>query len=373
MITRQEIARLMERPDSGRPVLSLFLDMSVGPDNHRTHAVFVAQQRGRAGELADRGRGVRREALEEAIDRAAGWLADGFEPENRGVAVFVEVGGGWLEAVQVPVPLPNLLCLGRRPALAPLVRALQGRRRHALVLVDRAHLRMLHVWLGRVVDEEEVRKDPYPAAHDVQGGGFAEQRYQRHKLEEERHFFTDFAAAAAAFVARTGADDVVLLGTTENVGKFRRFLPESVEGRVVRTESVRADAPASEVLERLSATLDAEDAEGAELVARLRERVAAGYYAASGVQPTLSALQAGSVEAVLLADDRADGGWRCTRCSFLFADEVEACPYDGAPVENGVAVVEEAIRLAAAQGARTRLVPPAVAGEFDGAGALLRF
>ncbi|HEU4453178.1 MAG TPA: hypothetical protein VFR81_08955 [Longimicrobium sp.] len=369
MTTEHDLIRLMSRPPSGAPVVSLFLNLRPGPDHRRTHDVFLARQRARAGEIP----GITADQLEDALGRAERWLDDGFDPASRGAALYVEAGGDWLEALQLPVPLPDQLVVGPRPAVAPLLHALQDHRRHAVALVDREHLRMMSVWLGRVTDEEEVRKDPYPTAHDVQGGGFAEQRYQRRKLEEARHFFTDFAAALAGFAARARADDLVLLGTDENVAKFRRFLPPELEARVAHTAAAPVDETAAQVLERLRPVLEGGDPDGAGLLALLRERTGSGYHAAAGLQPTLAALQAGSVEALLLADDQALRGGRCTRCGFLFADARAECPYDGAPVEGGVPVVEEALRLAHAQGARTRLVSPEEARELAGAGALLRF
>lgn len=372
MITREEVGRLMERPAASVPVLSLYLDVRVGADNRRTHEVWLARQRRHAGELAERP-GQDPDALAAALGRIAAWLEEKLEPASEGVAFFAEVGGGWFEAFQLPIPLPNRLALDARPAVAPLLKALQGRRRHAVALVDRARLRLLSVWLGEVAEEEEVRAELYPAAHDVQAGGAAAHRYQQRKLEEERQNFAGFAEALAPFAARTQADDVVLLGTESNVARLRRALPAEIAGRVALTEAVAADAPTSAVLARLAASLDAAgEAEDDELVRRLRERMATGYLAATGVQRTLSALQNGEVEAAFLPEGGATGA-RCTRCGFLFSGTPEACPFDGAPVERGVAVVEEAIRLAAAQGARIRLLSPREAAELTGAAALLRF
>jgi peptide subunit release factor 1 (eRF1) len=374
MITRTELDRLMERPASDVPVVSLFLDLRGTADARRARDVFLARQRGALDELARAWPGVRRAALEAALDRAERWLAEEVRPDDHGAAVFAPAGGEGFDAFALPVPVENRLILAARPAVAPLLHAVQGHRRHTVALVDREHLRLLSVWMGRVQEQEEVRMDPYPAAHDVQGGGFAEQRYQRRKLEEARHFFTGFAGALAAFAGRTGADDVVLAGTDENVGRFRRFLPGELDARVAATAHVPVDAPAAEVLQRLHPVLQGlGDGDSRLLLARLRERASTGYHAATGLQPTLAALQTGRVEALLLADDAAVRGGRCTQCGFLFADERGACPYDGAPLENGVPVVEEALRMAHAQGARAHLVSGGEAREFAGAGALLRF
>lgn len=374
MITHAELVRLMERPPTELPVVSLFLDLRAAPDVRRAREVFLARQRGAVEALARGWPGLRPTALEAALDRAARWLAVAAEPSAQGAAIFAETGGGGFDAFALPVPVENRLVVAGRPALAPLLRVLQGHHRHAVALVDREHLRLLSVWMGRVEDEEEVRMDPYPAAHDVQGGGFAEQRYQRRKLEETRHFFTEFADRLAAFAERTGADDLVLAGTDENVGRFRRFLAPEMESRVAATASVPVDAPAADVLDRLKPVLDAVgDPEAEVLLARLRDRAGTGYQAATGLQPTLAALQSGKVEGLVIADVRDARGGRCTRCGYLFAAERDTCPYDGAPIENGLSVIEEVLRIAHAQGAFARLVSDAQAREFAGAGALLRF
>ena len=52
---------------------------------------------------------------------------------------------------------------------------------------------------------------------------------------------------------------------------------------------------------------------------------------------------------------------------------MESCPYDGAKTTPGVNVVEEAIRMAEAQGAEVEFVPAAAVEDLRGVGALLRF
>ena len=51
MISKQDLERLINREDGGRPVLSLFLDMSVNSDNKRTHKIFLNQRRAQFEEL----------------------------------------------------------------------------------------------------------------------------------------------------------------------------------------------------------------------------------------------------------------------------------------------------------------------------------
>lgn len=199
-------------------------------------------------------------------------------------------------------------------------------------------------------------------------------RFQRRKLEEMRHFFKDFAKQVEDFVNKHRPHDLVLLGTNENVAQFREFLSEQVQQMIVYTGPARVDESPSEVLSRIEPHLQAEhDRESQELLTSLRERVRQDYLATAGFQSTLTALQEGKVDTLVLAQDQDRDGARCTTCGFVFAREIGTCPYDGSPTEDGVDVIEEVIRLAESQGADVQFVAAGDVGDLAGIGALLRF
>jgi peptide subunit release factor 1 (eRF1) len=143
---------------------------------------------------------------------------------------------------------------------------------------------------------------------------------------------------------------------------------------IVYTGSVWVDEPASQVMAEIGPHLEAERSrESQQLLQVLRERVREDYLATAGFQSTLSALQEGKVDTLVIAQDQELEGARCTQCGFVFAREVESCPFDGAKLTQGVNVVEEAIRLAESQGAAVEFVPAAEVHDLRGVGALLRF
>jgi peptide subunit release factor 1 (eRF1) len=189
-----------------------------------------------------------------------------------------------------------------------------------------------------------------------------------------RTFFREFAKETEDFVARYRPDDLVILGTEENVAKFREFLPERLRKMVVYTGAMRVDQPASEILAGIAPHLEAErDRESMEVLDQVRDRVNQDYLATAGFQSTLTALQEGKVDTLIIAQDQDREGARCTQCGFLFAREVESCPYDGARTTTGVNVVEEAIRMAETQGADVAFVSATAVQDLRGVGALLRF
>jgi hypothetical protein len=60
------------------------------------------------------------------------------------------------------------------------------------------------------------------------------------------------------------------------------------------------------------------------------------YLATAGFQGTLSALQEGKVDTLVIAQNQDDRtGARCTQCGYVFPREVETCPFDGAETVGG--------------------------------------
>jgi peptide chain release factor subunit 1 len=364
----------MHRADGDHPILSVFLDMSVNSDNKRTHQVFLNQKKSQFEELQSDRQNHHNEALGEALARVDRWLDEEFNEENRGVVLYSEIGGSWFEALQFPVPVQNRFVTSDRPVIAPLAQVLESYHHHGVVLLDREHVRILSVYLGTLLDEIAFQGEPLPTRHDVQAGGYSQSRFQRRKLEEMRHFFREFAKEVEDFVTRYRPDDLVILGTDENVAKFREFLSERLRKMVIYTGAMRVDQPASAVLAELEPHLEAERVrESMEILDQVRERVDQDYLATAGFQSTLTALQEGKVDTLIIAQDQEREGARCARCGFLFAREVETCPYDGAPTATGVNVVEEAVRMAETQGAEVEFVSPSAVQDLRGVGALLRF
>jgi peptide chain release factor subunit 1 len=374
MISRHDLERILAYESQGREVFSLFLDMSVNSDNKRTHRIFLNQRRAQFDELDSERQGRPREAIGRAFHQVDEWLDREYSEVNRGVVIYTELGGDWFEGFQFPVSVPNRLVISGRPAVGPLAQVLESYHHHGVILLDRERVRILSVYLGTLLDEFEVRGAPYPAAHDVQAGGYSQMRFQRRKLEEMRHFFREFAKEVDEFVRRYRPSDLVVLGTDENVARFREFLSEPLQAKIVFTGPMRVDESPSEILARIEPHLQEERERGSqELLQVLRDRVRQDYLATAGFQSTLVALQEGKVDTLVIARDQEREGARCTQCGFIFGREVESCPYDGSSTDPGVDVVEEVIRLAEAQGAEIEFVGSAEVGDLAGVGALLRF
>ena len=374
MISTGDLERLAAREPAERDILALFLDMSVNSDNKRTYQIFLNQKRAEFQELDSDRENHHREEVGEAFARIEQWIDNSFQEQNRGVVIYAELGGAGWDAFQFPVPVSNRLVIADRPVISPLAQVIRGYHHHGVVLLDREHVRILSVYLGTVLDEIEVHGEPYPAAHDVQAGGYSQQRYQRRKAEETKHFFKEFAKEVEEFVQRYQPHDLVILGTEENVAHFKDFLGEQLLEMLIYTGSARVDESAPEVLARLRPHLEEErERERKEVVDVLLDRVSQDYMATGGFASTLTSLQEGRVDTLILGTDMERTGSRCTQCGFVFARDLQKCPYDGSAVEHDIDIVEEMVRIAEGQGIHIEFAPGDELAPIRGVGALLRY
>jgi peptide subunit release factor 1 (eRF1) len=374
MISSSDIQRLLQYTSNGREILSLFLDMSVTSDNRRTYQLFLNKEKARFTELeSDRDR-HHRMPLGEAFARVEQWLQTGFDPLNKGVALFTEVGGDWFEAFQLPIPIRNRIDLADHPVIGPLSEVLRQHPRYGIIFVDRERLRLISSQMNVIGEDYRVEPDALPIPHDVQAGGYSHKDYQKRKAEEARHFAKDFVEEIGRFDQRVRPDLYILLGTVENTRHFRDLLPKDVTDRLIHTDAAPAAQKALEIMRHLQPIFEdyARRNEAAALNL-LQDRVREAHFATIGLHDTLVNLQEGKVDRLVVARDLESDGVQCTQCGFLLANDDSACPYCGGPLRNGVDLVESMIRIAAHQDVVIDFVAADTMRDLDGVGALLKY
>jgi hypothetical protein len=355
-------------------VLSLYVDMSVTSDNKRTWQTFLNKQRSRFPALDSDRPGHHREHVGEILTRAETWLATQFDTRCKGAVIFAEIGGDRFDAFSFPRPLPNRLDIGPQPVVGPLHAAMGTERRWCVAIVDREHLRVLTVHLGKIEADNVIEPEPYPTPHDVQAGGYAHKDYQKWKAEEARSFFKTFAEEVAKVGAQYSVDGYVLLGTSENTKHFLEFLSPQIQERVVHTGHAPPAGNSGDLLRRLEPLFaDITAREEARAIEQLLDRVRNDHLAASGWHQTLIELQEGKVDQLFIARNEAREGVQCTQCSFYLVRREGECPYCGGTLRDGIDLVESAVRMAAGQEVRVEFVASDALSEMNGVGALLKF
>jgi peptide subunit release factor 1 (eRF1) len=371
----EDALRLLASHHDENGVLSVYLDIDpalAGREGYE--AILIGLWKPVASRLQDAGLLGRLEyEIAGVTDEVRSWA----QPPGRSVAMFFGSASGLRAVIPLRFPMRSMARFEPRPVLAPLIAALDEHRRYGVVMFDKAHARLITVFLGAVEEEITLQAD-IVARTDVGGwGGYLQSRYARHR---EHHL----AAHARRTIEHLWAIDrsrpmhgVILSGPEEPLAVLRRMLPKALARSVVATVSLDMSMPVDQVLERVTdidAAARLHEDEGT--VARIAEEASVpGGLATVGWDDTLQALGEGRVHMVVLPQGAKAAGVECPQEHFLAVSPIERCPLCGERLLVSEDVVETAIRAAMHTDALVHFVagpPGGLLGRY-GVVALLRF
>jgi hypothetical protein len=289
------------------PILSLYLAVAPDPAAQRALALRAAAAIDELGIDSELGRQVLAAVTSE---RRKGTLAafasdatlDLFELDARlpiGSAATGRVEAHWGE-----------------PYVAPLVLALDQRRRCATICLDRRRVRVFEVFLGEIellIERSRVRppdvddslepaKQVHPAYVPSRDSA-SKDRADRHLDEWRAGLYRQTAAEVRALLRVWEIDSVILMGNEKHVSAFIDACPAEIRERIVARLPAcgRTDASRGEVLAHVREAIDEADARRDE--ALLRHIEESGLV---GLEDTLRALQLGQLSTVAAAWDLQD-------------------------------------------------------------------
>ena len=314
-----------------------------------------------------------RRSVETDAEKIRRFVSHAFEREGtRGLALFSCAGAGLWEDVELPQPVRDRLAVAPRPHLLPLEALLESFETFCTALVDREKARIFMTVGGQIEEVTEVLDD-VPGWHDQ--GGWAQARLQRHIKDHIQRHLKHVSDVLLRQYQDQRFDHLILAGPDEVVAELERDLHDYVRRTVVARVTLPMTARATDVLERTLALEEKLQARREwETVDRLvSEMGSATGRAVAGLEDSLSALESGRVETLIVTFGLEASGVRCTRCGHL-ATGGDRCTVCGGEYEEAPDLVEEAMELAVRQRCRVEAVE-AVPGltTLGGIGALLRF
>jgi hypothetical protein len=377
-IDYEQIATILGSPPSDEPVVSLYVGTAGGRVVERNLALKELLKEGERSIKGDVSLDERqqKQALL-ALESLRTAAKDAVAKQARGTFV----GFAWsdrLESFHVPITLDEHVEVGRAPHTLPLVTALEESERLAVVLVDARRGRVIERRLGEMRELADVVD---PTEQDIAWAGWLgyDQLRMSHRREYALHRHAQHVADwLFAEHKKEPFDRLILGGNADVVAKVGRYLHPSLAPRVAARERLGPDTPPNELRARLDAIVEEIEA-GKEqaLLASVREHLGSDGLATTGPDATLRALADGKVATLLLAAGKSMPGHACPSCRLLFiAPKVAAaCPRCDTLASASPDVVEAAVDLALATGARVRRIARA-APELEALGgmaSILRF
>jgi len=295
------------------------------------------------------------------------------------VAAFDAIDG-FLWAEQLDLPLPNRLHWNREVLIEPLVAAIDEYERVGIVLLDRANLRFLTMFLGTIEEQLSEAFDSRKIRHTKTVGmdELNAASHGQHKADEHvRMNLRKMVERIEGVIQSRSIHRVILAGSPEMTAQLRALLPKRLASEVIGTVDLAKNASLKDIHNAVSPIVDAFERESEQtLVKELVTSAAKAGPVVAGLAHTLHAVNYGRVWELVYMDGFNSPGFGCTKCSALFASHQMSCGACGSdlyPIEN---VVEVAVARAARQGAKVEIIRCEEAGSsltnVGGIGAFLK-
>ena len=292
----------------------------------------------------------------------------------RGLALFSCAPKGFWEVVGLPVPVADRIVVNQSPALGTLESIVQELEPLGVLLVDRQRARMFVYEFGELTERSELF-EALPRDYDEtdDAGPGQHDRMQDHTDELATQHLRHAAEVAFRLHQDKGFARLTIGASDEVNAAIEPMLHPYLRERLSPRIAVGAAASEPEVLAAaLVVEEEAERAEEAALVARLRDGVGSGSKAVAGLSGTLEALNARRVATLVVSEGYTESGWRCG-CGALAAIG-PSCAVDGAAMEHLDDVIHDAVDIALGHGCHVEVcVGNADLDVLGSVGALLRY
>ncbi len=365
MLTESDQKELLEFTATS-PVLSVYLNTDPSAGNADAYRLRLRNM-------------MKEVKLPQDIEAIERYFNTEYNWSGRGVAVFSCAAQGFFRAYPLAVPVRDMISASDRPTIKPLADLRDSFGGYGVVLVDKQGARVFSFHLGQLTEQEGVLGET--VKHTKQGGASTRPGSrggvagQTHYVDEvvERNMKTavDFAVR---FFEGHHVRRVLIGGTDENVALFKSLLPKAWQSLVVGAFPMSMTATHPEVLAKaLQAGRDAETLR----INRLVERVIAGAGQGGGVvglADTLSSLNDGRVQTLIVLDGFEAVVYRCANCGHMTHQNGLTCAVCDGKMEMFPDGVELATSVALRAGGDVQTVyeSPALL-EAGSIGATLRY
>jgi len=369
------VANLGNFDGGASPVTSVYLGLESATEARKTVLLrfkdLVSEHADRL--FADRSH-AEKAAIRADIDKVNNFLATLPKVDMSGLAIFSCSDKNFFETIGMPDPFRPQLIVSRRPAVAPLVAALEDYKRIAVCIVDRRNARLYEYFTGRM-EEISAFSDDVPGRTKVAGwAGWQESRIARSVERREVIHLKNAAEVLFEQFRLRGFDWLFLAVRPELREPFENVLHTHVRDRLKGFIEATMVTPADEVRTKTMALAEKlKNDEDLALVTRVIETASAAGPAVAGLQKTLEALNLAAVSTLVVRAGASKKGVFCSNCGLLGIKRAD-CSSCGRAVSQADNIIHVAEEAAMAQGATIRhLKRPSPLDDYDGIGALTRF
>jgi peptide chain release factor subunit 1 len=317
MLSENDLRELLDFT-AEEPVLSVYLNTDPSEGNADTH---LRRLRSMLKEIN----------LTQDVQAIEKFFESEYALSGRGFAAFSCGPKSFFRAYPLAVPVRNLIHISDRPSVKPLAALLDNYGGYGVVLVDKQGARLFFFHMGELREQEGVLGETVKRAKHGSGGSAVPGRRgsndaSRSVDEVVERNMKDSAEFAIRFFEDNHVRRVLVGGTDENAKLFCGLLPKAWQSLVMGTFPMSMTASHPEVRARaLELGVQAEAEREKRLVARLITQAAKGSGAVIGLDDTLTALNEGRIQTLVISEGFRKNAYRCKSTGWLTTKPEEVC------------------------------------------------
>jgi peptide chain release factor subunit 1 len=331
MLGRGVLSRLHCLTQQESSTLTLYLDVDQNKQANRNRG-FAVQAEALLKEL--KAKNGRDQQLSRAATRALDLVED-LEPSGRSALVVVHPDSGLSELHQLSVGLPVSAHWGRGAFLRPVVEAMDEHERYGVVLTDTNRARLFTVYLGEIVEHEDLISPTSPRTRALGTDQWRSQKRQDRRHEEETAYHAKRVIDALHDLSLEAPfDRLIVAGPKKATAQLIRLLPRRLHGKLVETISMPMGAAKSDILEGILAVQDRMEREQEQaLVEGIIGELHEGGKAVAGLASVVAAVNQARVWKMAYIKDFKTTGGECRGCASFTVEQSGVCSSCGGAVQ----------------------------------------
>ncbi|MBX3014927.1 MAG: hypothetical protein KF832_25625 [Caldilineaceae bacterium] len=337
MLTKFDIQQVVEFENHDHPVLSVYLNVDPQQRSVESYRLALRNLLNRADKAA-----------KADLERIQNYIEMGYNRQGRSVVMFSCAAADFWWAQSFQVPLPDKVFVFYRPYVRPLATLLDTYERYGVIHVDQEGARLYIFHMGDLESAngyfgEEVKLH--------RAGGWSAQQYQRQEVQQARQNLQDAAEMAEAFYRETETRRLILAGTEKNVARFKELLSHRLRAMVVGQIPAGTTASPAQIRDQAAELVQkAADDEANALTDQVITTARKGGNAILGLTETLTAVQAGRAQHVVVLADYAQPAYRFVDSGYILLEINEKSELASGKIQSLPDAVDSVLRRAMAQG-----------------------
>jgi peptide subunit release factor 1 (eRF1) len=343
MLSDLDVRQFVEFESHNHPVLTVYLNVDPHERTVDQYKIALRNLLSQAGNAAPAD-----------LKRVQNYVEMGYNRQACGlILVSCEAEGFWW-AQSLQVPVEDSVFVSFRAYVRQLARLLDTYERYGVVQVDQEGARLylfnmgdLEAAEGYLGEEIKIHK----------AGGWAAPRMQRRESGQARQNLQEAAELAEEFYRKTEIRRLILAGTDKTVAIFRELLSHRLRSMIVGQINAKANATPSEIgAQALEIARKAEEAEELAVVDEIIGKAQQGGNAVLGLAETLTAVQSGRAQHIVVLADYAQPAYRFVDSGYILLELNEQSELQSGRLQPLPDAVDSVIRRAMAQGLRLAIL-----------------